>query len=57
MKIWQSENDDIQLSMSLLEYRRLFNAVDDHVIEYCAENDILITIFEQMEKFNKGKEK
>ena len=57
MKIWQSEDDNIQLSMSLLEYRRLFNAVDDHVTEYCSENDILITIFEQMEKFNKGEEK
>lgn len=57
MKIWQSENDDIQLSMSLLEYKRLFNAVDDHVIEYCSGNDMLITIFEQMEKFNKGEDK
>lgn len=57
MKIWQSEDDNIQLSMSLLEYRRLFNAVDDHVTEYCSGNDMLITIFEQMEKFNKGEEK
>ena len=43
--------------MSLLEYRRLFNAVDDHVTEYCSGNDMLITIFEQMEKFNKGENK
>ena len=57
MKIRQSENGDIQLSMSLLEYRRLFNAVDDHVTEYCSKNDMLITIFEQMEKFNKEEEK
>ena len=57
MKIRQLENDDIQLSMSLLEYRLLFNAVDDHVTEYCSKNDMLITIFEQMEKFNKEEEK
>lgn len=57
MKIQQLENGDIQLSMSLLEYRRLFNAVDDHVTEYCSKNDMLITIFEQMEKFNKREEK
>ena len=57
MRLWQSEDDNIQLSMSLLEYRRLFNAVDDHVTEYCSKNDMLITMFEQMEKFNKGENK
>jgi hypothetical protein len=53
MKIWQnSENDDIILSMSLLEYKRLFFAVTDHALEYCGEEDMLTAMLETMEKFN-----
>jgi len=51
MKIWQSENGDIQMSMTKSEYIHIYSAVFDHAVEYSYRGNPLDKIVEQMETF------
>lgn len=55
MKIWQDESENINITISFMEYKRIFTALEDHECEYYNKHDTLNTILAQMEKFNEQK--
>lgn len=51
MKILQSENGDIEMSVTTNEYIHIYNAIFDHATEYSYRGNPLDKIVEQMETF------
>ena len=51
MKIRQSENGDIKMSVTKSEYIHIYSAIFDHATEYSYRDNPLDKIVEQMETF------
>ena len=51
MKIRQSENGDIEMSVTKSEYIHIYSAIFDHATEYSYRDNPLDKIIEQMETF------
>jgi len=51
MKIWQTENGEIEIVMSQTEYTHIYTAVFDHAVEYSYKGNPLDKIVEEMETF------
>jgi len=51
MKIRQSENGDIEMSVTKSEYIHIYSAIFDHATEYSYRDNPLDKIVEQMETF------
>jgi len=56
MKIYTPENrKDIIITLSPLEYRRLYQIIEDHAIEYGTCGDMIFDMLQAMENFNEEK--
>ena len=56
MKIYTPENrEDVIITLSPLEYRRLYQIIEDHSCEYGSKGDMIFEMLESMEKFNNKK--
>lgn len=56
MKIYTPENkEDVIITLSPLEYRRLYQVIEDHAIEYGTHGDIIFDILQVMENFKEEK--
>lgn len=54
MKIYTPENrEDVIITLSPLEYRRLYQIIEDHAIEYGTTGDMIFDMLRVMEDFNK----
>ena len=57
MNIYTPKNiDDVIITVSPLEYRRLYQIIIDHACEYGSEGDIIFEMLNSMETFNNRKE-
>jgi hypothetical protein len=53
MKIYTPKNrEDVIITLSPLEYRRLYQIIEDHSCEYGSKGDMIFEMLESMEKFN-----
>ena len=53
MKIYAPENrEDIIITLSPLEYRRLYQIIEDHSYEYGSKGDMIFEMLESIEEFN-----
>ena len=54
MKIYTPENrEDIIITLSSLEYRRLYQIIEDHAIEYGSDGDMIFDMLQAMNDFRK----
>ena len=53
MNIYTPENiEEVIITVSPLEYKRLYEIIEDHACEYGTKGDIIFNMLETMEKFN-----
>ena len=53
MDIYKSTTTtDLLITVSPLEYKRLYEIIEDHACEYGSKEDIIFKMLESMEKFN-----
>ena len=53
MKIYVPENmEEVIITVSPLEYKRLYEIIEDHACEYGTKEDIIFNMLDTMEKFN-----
>ena len=53
MNIYIPENTEkVIITVSPLEYKRLYEIIQDHACEYGVKGDIIFNMLEAMEKFN-----
>ena len=50
------DTENIIITVSPLEYRRLYQIIEDHSCEYGSEGDMIFEMLESMEKFNNKKD-
>lgn len=56
MDIYKSTTTtDLLITVSPLEYKRLYEIIEDHACEYGSKGDIIFKMLESMEKFNNKK--
>ena len=56
MDIYKSTTTtDLLITVSPLEYKRLYEIIEDHACEYGSQGDIIFKMLESMEKFNNKK--
>jgi len=56
MKINTPKNkENVIITLSPLEYRRLYQIIEDHAIEYGIRGDIIFDMFQVMESFKEEK--
>ena len=56
MKIYTLENrEDVIITLSPLEYKRLYQIIEDHAIEYGTRGDMIFDMLQVMENFNEEK--
>jgi len=54
MNIYTPENmEEVIITVSPLEYKRLYEIIEDHACEYGTKGDIIFNILKNMEKFNR----
>ena len=46
------DTENIIITVSPLEYRRLYQIIEDHSCEYGSEGDMIFEMLESMEEFN-----
>ena len=46
------DTENIIITISPLEYRRLYQIIEDHSCEYGSEGDMIFEMLENMEEFN-----
>lgn len=57
MKIYTPENrEDVIITLSPLEYRRLYQIIEDHAIEYGTRGDMIFDMLRVMENFKEEKQ-
>ena len=53
MNIYTPENvEEVIITVSPLEYKRLYEIIGDHACEYGTKGDIIFNMLDTMEKFN-----
>ena len=53
MNVYTPENtEEIIITVSPLEYKRLYEIIEDHACEYGSNGDMIFNMLETMEEFN-----
>ena len=53
MNIYTPKNvEEVIITLSPLEYKRLYEIIEDHACEYGSNGDMIFSMLKAMEKFN-----